>query len=96
MNQKSADRSIRFHSWQAEVEAAVKESNTRKLLERVHAAEVAIFDRLQALAQPTQPEQSQDGEHDALAQGLETLRTLKRDRLGFPDWVRKDGSKHQG
>ncbi len=75
-------------SWQSEVQAAVNEPKNEKLLERVHAAEVAIFNRLQDLGKDTNAAGSQGAEREALATALETLRLLKRDRLGFPDWTK--------
>jgi len=79
-----------FGSWQSEVQAAVNESsNEKKLLERVHAAEMAIFNRQQELAKDTKRAFSQDAEREALDKATETLRVIKRDRLRFPDWTAK-------
>jgi hypothetical protein len=75
-------------SWQSEVQAAVSEPKKEKLLERVHAAEVAIFHRLQDLGKDANAASSRQSEREALAAALETLRLLKRDRLGFPDWTK--------
>ena len=75
-----------FATWRSAVQAAVDESNSEKLLERVHAAEIAIFNRLQELATDTDPASSRHTEREALDNALETLRLIKRDRLGFPDW----------
>ena len=77
---------IKYPSWQSTIEAASGETNPKKLLERVHAAEVAIFNRLLELAQ--QSERAQQAERQAIAEACKTLRELKRDRLGFPDWER--------
>jgi hypothetical protein len=74
----------RFPSWQSEVQAAANETDPEKLLGRVHAAEVAIFTRLQELG-----EGAHEAERESLADAVETLRLLKRDRLGFPDWTQK-------
>lgn len=78
-----------FGSWQSEVEAALKESSSEKLLERVHAAEVAIFNRMQELAKEAGTTSSHQAERESLATAMETLRLIKRDRLGFPDWTKK-------
>jgi hypothetical protein len=78
-----------FASWQSEVQAAVDETRSEKLLERVHAAEIAIFNRLQELAKDARAASSHQNEREALATALETLRVIKRDRLGFPDWTKK-------
>lgn len=79
-------QTARFPNWQAEVEAAVNEADPEKLLGRVHTAEVAIFNRLQELGKLPRGERAYAIERGSLAKALETLRLLKRDRLGFPDW----------
>jgi len=79
----------RFPSWQAEVQAAINETDTKKLLGRVHAAEAAIFTRLQELGKDAARDQAHQAERESLGAAVETLRLLKRDRLGFPDWKRK-------
>ena len=79
----------RFPSWQSEVQAATKETDPEKLLGRVHAAEVAIFTRLQELGKGGVKDGTHQAEKESLADAVETLRLLKRDRLGFPDWTRK-------
>lgn len=76
---------ISFPAWQSEVQAAVNEPNTEKLLERVHAAEVAIFNRLQEFGKA--PQSASSAEREALNAAMKTLLSLKRDRLGFPDWT---------
>jgi hypothetical protein len=75
----------RFPRWQREYEAAVSEADTGKLLERVHAAEAAIFKRLQELAENSDSP-SRDAEHQAIADAIRALRILTRDKLQFPDW----------
>jgi len=87
-NEASYPPGSSFGSWQSEVQAAVDEARSEKLLERVHAAEIAIFNRLQELAKDVNPA-SHQAEREALASALETLRFIKRDRLGFPDWTKK-------
>jgi hypothetical protein len=78
----------RFPLWQREYEAAVSEADPGKLLERVHAAEAAIFTRLQELAEDSD-NLSRDAEQQAIADALRTLRVLTRDKLQFPDWEAK-------
>jgi len=79
---------IKYPRWQGTVEAALRESDPKNLLERVHVAEVAIFNRLLQLGQ--QPgDTSSQAERQAIADACKTLRDLKRDRLGFPDWDTK-------
>ncbi len=80
---------ISFPAWQCEVQAAVNEPEAEKLLGRVHAAEMAIFNRLQELAKDSKGPASPNAEREALAKAIKTLLSLKRDRLGFPDWTIK-------
>lgn len=77
--------SVSYQQWQREIEAAVNESDSTKLLTRVHIAEAAIFNRLQELAKKTD-DASVRAERKAITEAIRTLLTLKRDRLGFPDW----------
>ena len=81
--------SARHLSWQSDVEAAVNETDPEKQLNRVHTAEVAIFNRLQEMAKGELKDVAHQAERDSLAEAVERLRLLKRDRLGFPDWNRK-------
>jgi len=60
------------------------EPDPKKLLERIHAAEAAIFNRLQDLARSDSPDHR--AEQQATADALSALRVLKRDKLQFPDW----------
>jgi len=86
--QTSASPAFRF-VWQPKFEASLKESNPKKLLEAVHAAETGIFNRLQELAERSTRDPSQQAEQQAIAEALRTLRIVKRDKLGFPDWEAK-------
>jgi hypothetical protein len=79
---------IKYARWQGSIEAALSETDPKKMLERVHAAEIAIFNRLLELAQQSEHVSSQV-ERQAIADACKTLRGLKRDRLGFPDWETK-------
>jgi hypothetical protein len=79
---------INFPSWQRALEGALNEPHPKKLLERVHAAETAIFSRLQELAQNPE-DASQQAERRAIIDACKTLLVLKRDRLGFPDSEKK-------
>jgi hypothetical protein len=49
------------------------------------AAETAIFNRLQAI--PRNPDT--DAERQAIEDAVASLRVLKRDKLGFPDWEKR-------
>jgi hypothetical protein len=81
----SPDPDILYPEWQNEFKAALLELDREKLLQRVTAAETAIFNRAQAMSQ------SADGhtERQAIEDALASLRVLKRDSLGFPDWEKK-------
>jgi len=74
-----------FASWQS----AVDESNSEKLLERVLAAEIAIFNRMQELAKGLKPASAHLAEREVWDKALETLRLIKRGRLGSPDWKKE-------
>lgn len=78
---------IRYPAWQNEYQAALLELDPKKLLERIHEAEMAIFNRLQELAQTDNPDS--EAERQAIRNALGALRTLKRDKLDFPDWEKK-------
>jgi len=86
--QDSAPSNLRYPAWQREYEAALHEPDPKKLLERVHAVEAAIFYRLQELAQ-TSENPDYKAEELAITEALRTLRVLKRDKLQFPDWETK-------
>ena len=76
---------ILYPEWQNEFRAALLELDTEKLRERVAAAETAIFNRLQAISRGS----NHTAERQAIEDALASLRVLKRDNLGFPDWEKK-------
>jgi hypothetical protein len=76
---------ILYPAWQHEYQAALLELDPKKLLERVTAAETAIFNRLQAISRSADTHAERQAIEDALA----SLRVIKRDNLGFPDWEKK-------
>ncbi|PYV72367.1 MAG: hypothetical protein DMG96_26340 [Acidobacteria bacterium] len=76
---------ILYPEWQPEHLAALLELDSEKLRERVAAAETAIFNRLQAISQGS----NHTAERQAIEDALASLRVLKRDNLGFPDWKKK-------
>jgi hypothetical protein len=78
----STSSPILYPEWQHEYYAALVETASRKLLERVTAAETAIFKRLQTISASTDNQAERQAIEDALA----GLRILKRENLGFPDW----------
>lgn len=88
--QDSSCANVRYPAWQREYEASLHELDPRRLFERVHSAEAAIFNRLQELAQ--NPEGADHrAERQAITDALSALRVLKRDKLNFPDWENKSG-----
>lgn len=76
---------VNYPEWQKLVHEATLELNTARLCERVEAAEFAIFQRQQAIAGTSNHAE----ERLAMQDGMATLRILKREFLGFPDWEEK-------
>ena len=85
MEPSSPSSKILYPEWQAEYQAALLELDPKRLFERVMAAETAIFNRLQAMSHTSDGHAERQAIEDALA----SLRVLKRDNLGFPDWEKK-------
>jgi len=71
-----------LYVWSQTFSEALKEKDPQKLQEKVAAAEAAIFNRLQDLAQGNGAEI----EISALREASNTLLSLKTDVLRFPDW----------
>jgi hypothetical protein len=86
--QLSSARAARKPLWQRKTEDALVESHPEELLRRVHAAEVAIFERLQELAHNSGADDHQ-AERKGIAEAVQVLRRLKQEKLGFPDWRKK-------
>ncbi len=76
---------ILYPEWQPAYFAALVELDPRMLFERVMATEAAIFNRLQAISHNSDAHAERQAIQDALA----SLRVLKRDNLGFPDWEKE-------
>jgi hypothetical protein len=85
MEPNSRSPKILYPEWQAEYQAALLELDPKRLFEQVTAAETAIFNRLQAMSHTSDGHAERQAIEDALA----SLRVLKRDNLGFPDWEKK-------
>jgi hypothetical protein len=75
-------RTVKYPHWLPEFEAAVLEGDPGTLRQRVDAAEAALFLRSQALAGNPQA----SGEQQAIADAVSKLRTIQKEKLGFPDW----------
>jgi hypothetical protein len=72
----------KLYAWSPTFSQAVKEKDPQKLQEKVAAAEAAIFNRLQDLAQGNGAEI----EIIALREASNIILSLKTDVLRFPDW----------
>ncbi len=86
--QGSSSSDLPFPAWQREHKAALLELDPEKLRERVHAAEAAIFNRLQELAQSSDS-QDHKAKGQAIEDALASLRILQREKLSFPDWKKE-------
>jgi hypothetical protein len=81
----SSSPKILYPEWQPAYLAALLELEPNRLFERVMAAETAIFNRLQAIPHNADSHAERQAIEDAVA----SLRVLKRDKLGFPDWEKR-------
>jgi hypothetical protein len=73
---------LEYPEWQEPYRAALLELDAERLVQRVNAAETAIYLRLQELRM------SSDGflERKAIQDALNGLHVLQTKRLKFPDW----------
>ena len=69
---------ILYPECQNKYQVALLELDRKKLLERVTAAETAIFNRIQAIS----PEHA--AERQAIEDALANLRVIRRENLGLP------------
>ncbi len=76
---------LKYPDWQIPFRDALLEFDKDKLKQRLTDVETAIFNRQQALSGSANSRDERQAIEDALA----TLRILKRDSLGFPDWAKK-------
>ena len=72
---------IEFPDLQNLLQELAFEYDHEKLTPKIQTAETVILERLQRL-----PPTNSHRERELLDGALETLRVIKRDRLGFPDW----------
>ena len=86
--QGTSSSDVSYPAWQPEYKAALLELDPKKLRERVQAAEEAIFNRLQELAQNSNSQENK-AERQAIEDALTNIRVLQRDKLGFPDWKKE-------
>jgi hypothetical protein len=76
---------VRFPRWQPEFEAALLETDSEQLPQRMEAAEEAIFFRLQELVNTS----DSHAERHAISDAVRTLRILQTERLHYPAWNKK-------
>ena len=81
--QPMSNEELKFPVWQGPLQDLILEFDPKKLGEKVQKVETVIFERQQQLYQGS------DGhvEREALNDGLNIIRVIKRDKLGFPDWL---------
>ena len=75
----SPSPSPRFPAWQHEYEAVLHEKDTSRLFKCVEVAEAAVLMRLEAIRNDS----DHHSERDAIANALNHLELLKKNRLGF-------------
>ena len=72
---------LKYPQWQEPLAEAICECNPEHLRQKVQRAEEAIVRRIEELA--FDPPNGREGQ--ALVDGLELLRIVKKDRLGIPE-----------
>lgn len=77
-----SDQQTKNREWQSRLWELEQETDPDKLFEKVQNVEILILERLTAVFQRSDG----SGERETLAEALHTLRVIKRDKLGFPDW----------
>jgi hypothetical protein len=77
-----SDEEANYQEWQAALREMRVETDPEQLSEKLQRVEILIQERLQDLYRKG------DGskEREELKDALFTLRIIKRDKLGFPDW----------
>ncbi len=73
---------LKYPIWQLPLQDVTHEFSREKLPAKIQKVEALIFERLQQL------QHSNDGavERQAINEALELLRTVKHNRLDFPEW----------
>jgi hypothetical protein len=77
-----SDNELKYPAWQVPLQDVILEFNLERLPGRIQQVETLIFERLQEL----QLSNDGAGERQAINDGLDLLRTIKRERLDFPEW----------
>ena len=75
------DEELKFPEWQLPLQEVILEFDPEKLNEKAKNIETLIAERFQLL----QREGGGREEQQALCDGLSILRSIKREKLGFPD-----------
>lgn len=76
------DQELKYPAWQLPLQDVLQEYNSDELPGKIQQVESLIFERLQQL------QSSNDGfvERQAINDAVELLRTVKQNRLDFPNW----------
>lgn len=74
------EEELKFPEWQAPLQDMILEFDSKKLAEKIQKVEALIFERQQRLGQGSNGR----AEREAIADGLNIIRIIKRDKLGFP------------
>ena len=77
-----SNEATKKREWQSVLEEIKLENDPEKLTQKLQEVEGVILERLQVLHQKSDDRKEQE----ALKEALFTLRIIKRDKLGFPDW----------
>jgi hypothetical protein len=73
---------LKYPEWQIPLQEVILEFNLDHLPKRIQQVEMLIFERLQQL----QHSNNGMGERQAINDALDLLRTVKRERLDYPEW----------
>ena len=73
---------LRYPQWQSPLQEVILELNRERLSEKALHAEAVILERLRELQQSSDSED----EKEAIRYGLALLKSIKCERLGYPDW----------
>jgi hypothetical protein len=74
---------LKYPEWQKPYQDALLERDTNNLEAKIHLAEWKIFQRLQTVS----ADSDHHGEKSAIADALNVLRALKRDKLNYPTGI---------
>jgi hypothetical protein len=77
-----SDGESKYPKWQTPLQEAILEFDREKLREKIEKLETSILERLQELQLGT----NGHSEREAINEALSTLRIIKRNKLGYPDW----------